>query len=145
MTALRRNAARRWAVLLAAPFALAGLLTAGAPAVASAAVCIRVTGLPMPADPQGLDQALNGTAVLGPCDAWAVGATGGSTVANLTLTEHYDGSGWRNVPSPNAGQSAAKQRAHGRGRSVREHVQWLGSTSHNEHGQTLIEHWDGSS
>ena len=56
MTALRRIAARRRAVLLAAPFALAGLLTAGAPAVASAAACIPVTGLPMPADPQGLDR-----------------------------------------------------------------------------------------
>ncbi len=82
MTALRRNAARRWAGLLAAPFVLADVLTAAAPGTASAAVSVPVTGLPMPTDPQGLDQVLNGAVVLGPCDAWAVGAAGGSTVVN---------------------------------------------------------------
>jgi hypothetical protein len=145
MTALRSNAARRWARLLAAPFVLAGGLTTAAPAVASAAVCIPVTGLPMPADPQGLDQTLNGAAVLGPCDAWAVGATGGSTVVNQTLIEHYDGSGWTIVPSPNAGQSGDDNVLTAVAAVSANDVWAVGSTSHNAVVQTLIEHWDGSS
>jgi hypothetical protein len=142
MTAPRSNAARRWAVLLVAPFALAGLLTAAAPAVASAALCIPVTGLPMPADPQGLDQALNGAAVLGPCDAWAVGATGGSTVANRTLTEHYDGSGWTIVPSPSPAQGGDDNVLTAVAAVSPANVWAVGSISG---AQTLIEHWDGSS
>jgi len=145
MTALRRNAARRRAVLLAAPFALAGLLTAGAPAVASAAACIPVTGLPMPADPQGLDQVLNGAAVLGACDAWAVGATGGSNTVNQTLTEHYDGSGWTIVPSPNAGQSGDANVLTAVAAVSAGNVWAVGLTTRNSTTQTLIEHWNGTS
>ena len=58
----------------------------------------------MPTDPQGLDQVLNGAVVLGPCDAWAVGAAGGSTVVNQPLIEHFDGHAWTVIPSPDGGQ-----------------------------------------
>jgi hypothetical protein len=152
MTALRGTAARHWATLLIAPLVLAGGLTAAvpavasaAPAVASAAGCIPVTGLPMPADPQGLDQVLNGAAVRGPCDAWAVGARGGSTVVNQTLTEHYDGSGWTIVPSPNAGQSGDGNVLAAVAAVSASDVWAVGSTTRNSTVQTLIEHWDGSS
>src|SRR2546423_11133620 len=100
MTASRRNTAKRWARLLAAPFVLAGALTAAAPGSASAAACIPVTGLPMPADPQGLPQILNGSAVLGPCDSWAVGATRGRPLGHPTLTPHYHRSGPANLATP---------------------------------------------
>jgi hypothetical protein len=141
MITLRRSAARRWAALVAAPFALAGMLTAAAPAVASAAGCIPVTGLPMPADPQGLDQVLNGAAVLGACDGWAVGATGGINTANQTLTEHYDGSGWTIVPSPSPGQGASSNVLTAVAAVSASNVWAVGSISS---GQTLIEHWNGT-
>ena len=145
MTASRRNTTRRWARLLAAPFVLAGALTAAAPGSASAATCIPVTGLPMPANPQGDDQALNGAAVLGPCDAWAVGATGGRTVANRTLTEHYDGSGWTIVPSPSPDQSGADNVLKAVAAVSPANVWAVGLINQGSTVQSLIERWDGSS
>jgi len=145
MTALRRDAARRWAGLLAAPFVLAGALTAAAPAVALAAACIPVTGLPMPPDAQGLDQVLNGAAVLGPCDAWAVGTTGGSFTVPQTLTEHYDGSGWTVVSSPNPSTSGGGSQLNAVAAVSPASVWAVGRIDQGSTDQTLIEHWDGSS
>lgn len=145
MARLSRPARRARAaqVVLAGALVLSPVTAAAAPAapaVASAAACIPVTGLLMPADPQGLDQVLNGAAVLGPCDAWAVGATGGSTVANRTLTEHYDGSGWTIVPSPSPAQGGDDNVLTAVAAVSPANVWAVGSISG---AQTLIEHWDG--
>jgi hypothetical protein len=50
-------------------------------------------------DPQGINN-LQGVAVVGPNDVWAVGYYG-STPTYQTLTEHWDGTSWSVVPSPN--------------------------------------------
>jgi hypothetical protein len=44
---------------------------------------------------------LNGVAVIGPGDAWAVGYGVSSNVPYGTITEHWNGSSWQIVPSPN--------------------------------------------
>src|SRR5476651_240976 len=47
---------------------------------------------------------LNGVAAIADNDAWAVGYASNG-VANRTLIEHWDGSNWTIVPSPNANNS----------------------------------------
>ena len=49
---------------------------------------------------------LNGVTALDMNDVWAVGLTNGD-VKDQTLTEHWGGSGWTIVPSPNPGGSSA--------------------------------------
>ena len=86
--------------------------------------------------------ALQAVAAVGPSDVWAVGVTqtSGQTIRNLTLTEHWDGTSWSIVPSPNRpGESDA----------------WLlgiSAASANDlwavgfdHTGALAERWDGAS
>jgi hypothetical protein len=48
---------------------------------------------------------LYGTLALGPSNVWAVGSTYDPVaVSYLTFTEHWDGTAWTIVPSPNPGQ-----------------------------------------
>ena len=72
---------------------------AAAPAGAAAATCHAWTGAPPPSPGTG-DNTLNSVAVLSPCDAWAVGFDQDSGGFDQTLTEHWDGSAWTVVPSP---------------------------------------------
>ena len=44
-------------------------------------------------------------AVLSPCNAWAVGSYGNGTT-DQTLIERWNGSAWKQVPSPDPGGSA---------------------------------------
>jgi hypothetical protein len=56
--------------------------------------------IPAPSPPGVSDAPLYGVAAVGPSDVWAVGFTvTGNSVH--TLTEHYDGTSWSIVPSPN--------------------------------------------
>jgi hypothetical protein len=108
MTALRDNATRRWARLLAAPFALAGLLTAAAPeaaqaTAAAAAPCVSMTGVPI-SSPSTEGSILTGLAVRSPCDAWAVGQLL-SEGHGLSLMMHWDGARWTQAPSQSPGDT----------------------------------------
>jgi hypothetical protein len=81
------------------------------------------------------------TAVSG-SDVWAVGqyADGGTTIH--TLTEHWDGSAWNIVPSPDFGSlgNALEGVAAASGSDV-----WsVGYYYNSGVGHALIEHWDGS-
>jgi hypothetical protein len=55
-------------------------------------------------DPGSGDNQLNGVAAVSTNDVWAVGADVNSSLIDQTLVEHWDGSRWSVVPSPNAGQ-----------------------------------------
>src|SRR5258708_16305470 len=44
---------------------------------------------------------LEGTAVLAPCDVWAMGNFHSAKNVEQTLIEHWNGSKWKVVPSPN--------------------------------------------
>jgi hypothetical protein len=85
------------AVLLAGT--VAGLGPASASAEPASAACHAWTGAPPPSPGTG-DNTLNSVAVLSPCDAWAVGFDQDSGGLDQTLTEHWDGSAWTVVPSP---------------------------------------------
>jgi hypothetical protein len=73
-----------------------------------------------------------------PKDVWAVGASG-----NGTLTEHWDGTAWTQVPSPSPGSydSALSGIA-----ATSPTSAWaVGSYANSDGtGGALIEHWDGS-
>jgi hypothetical protein len=86
---------------------------------------------------------LNGVAALSSNNLWAVGNDGGNGGKVLTLIEHWNGSKWSIVKSPNpsATESVLKSVA-----AVSASNVWaVGSTSNSSGiGQTLIEHWNGS-
>src|SRR4051812_42239449 len=48
-------------------------------------------------------QELSGIAAVSPTDVWAVGEQRAADGVNRTLTEHWNGSSWQVVPSPNIG------------------------------------------
>ena len=94
---------------------------------------------------------LRGVSAVGPNDIWAVGQRYGdeSAFGDTTLTMHYDGSTWSEVPSPNPLTNNANDQ------------NWLTSVSavsandiwavgrYGDHDggpldETLIEHWNGS-
>jgi hypothetical protein len=97
--------------------------------------------IPSPIPSGGYFNKLNGVAVVAANDIWAVGSYSGSTNHNQTLIEHWDGSSWSIVPSPNGGaygnhlQSVAARAANDG---------WAVGASNNG-GNSLILHWDGAS
>ena len=103
-----RGPAGRLARALVIALLLAGTVTgirpnaapASVSAAAPAAPCRAWSG-PQPPSPGTEDNNLNGVAVLSPCDAWAVGFDLDSGGMDQTLTEHWNGSTWTVVSSPN--------------------------------------------
>jgi hypothetical protein len=81
----------------------------------------------------------------GPHDLWAAGsaAYGGSYPMTRTVAEHWDGTQWSLVPSPNPGfTEAVFARVVARaGNDV-----WASGAGHSgpAHAEVFVEHWDGS-
>lgn len=102
--------------------------------------------VPVPAPAGSGDVYLNGVTALAANDVWAVGYyVRASDQAGLTLTEHWNGSAWKVVPSPSATGST---------NNVLESVSavsagnvWAAGYYDNSSGTPigLIEHWNGSS
>jgi len=88
----------------------------------------------------GRSQTLNGVAAVSANDAWAVGYSGTSRTQRA-LIEHWDGSSWSHVPSPNVGPS----RLSGVSAVSSRNVWAVGLTYSLKHAKTLVEHWNGSS
>jgi hypothetical protein len=97
---------------------------------------------------------LNGVLALAPNDVWAVGFT--TSVAppqeapTTTLIEHYDGTSWSIVPSPNVGPNSMYQsnRLFGLTANSSTDIYAFGSYfAEDGSGQqmTLLMHWDGAS
>jgi hypothetical protein len=85
---------------------------------------------------------LNGVAGSGPADVWAVGYRFDSGGNGKTLTEHWNGSRWEIVPSPNVGGSGFLFAVSVLGPDSAFAVGFF-DNSPNGFPQTLIEHWDG--
>lgn len=87
---------------------------------------------------------LNGVAALSTSDAWAVGSYNNTNSPSLTLTEHWNGSVWSVVTSPNPSGAARDQLLSVTAISIND--AWaIGSYAvSNAALQTLIEHWNGS-
>jgi hypothetical protein len=84
---------------------------------------------------------LRAVAAVSPTDAWAVGtATATSGGPERTLIEHYDGTAWTIVPSPNIGVSSQLNAVTAR---AADDVWAVGQDGVNE-SQPIIEHWNGT-
>jgi hypothetical protein len=96
-------------------------------------------------DPAGSGHAnfLASVSVTSAHDAWAVGyyEKGG---INRTLIEHWNGTAWKTVPSPNAGPRASANALTGVAATSADNAWAVGSYSSGATGGTLIEHWNGS-
>jgi hypothetical protein len=89
---------------------------------------------------------LNGVADVSAKSAWAVGLSADAvTSVASTLTEHWNGTRWRVVPSPNVGSAQNLLQAVAAVQHTRQ--AWAVGYSVNTGGpqQTLIERWDGTS
>lgn len=111
---------------------------AGAPKQPASASCWSVVSSPNPSP--DFNQ-LYGTSAISPRDIWAVGAddngAGGSFQA---LTEHWNGSAWSVVPSPNVGSSDYELDGVA---AVASNDVWAVGTYYGTPAQTLTEHWNG--
>jgi hypothetical protein len=97
---------------------------------------------------------LNAVLALSPNDAWAVGfstpVAPPKQAATLTLIEHFDGTSWAVVPSPNVGPNSANQsnRLLGLTANSADDIWAFGSyfaADGSGHQMTLLLHWDGTS
>ncbi len=97
---------------------------------------------------------LNGVLALAPNDVWAVGFSTPvpppTQAATLTLIEHFDGTKWTVVPSPNVGPKSIYQsnRLFGLAANSPTDIWAFGSffaSDGSGHQMTLLLHWDGTS
>lgn len=96
---------------------------------------------------------LNGVLALAPNDVWAVGFSTPvpppTQAATLTLIEHFDGTSWSVVPSPNVGPNSIYQsnRLFGLTANSPHDVWAFGSyfaADGSGHQHTLLLHWNGT-
>jgi hypothetical protein len=114
------------------------MLAGTGPASAAAGGCQSWTGI-QPTGPS--NSAFIGVAVLTACNAWAVGsAIDGATTD--TLIEHWTGTSWTVVPSPDPGSSFNRLTSV---RAVSANNIWAVGSFSDDSGpaKTLIVHWDG--
>ena len=97
---------------------------------------------------------LNGVLALAPDNVWAVGFSTSEPPpqedATLTLIEHFDGTSWTVVPSPNVGPANNFQsnRLFGLTANSADDIWAFGSyfaSDGSGHQMTLLLHWDGTS
>jgi hypothetical protein len=97
---------------------------------------------------------LNAVLALAPNDVWAVGfstpVAPPQQAATLTLIEHFDGTSWAVVPSPNVGPNSANQsnRLLGLTANSANAIWAFGSyfaADGSGHQMTLLLHWDSTS
>jgi len=103
----------------------------------------RAVPSPDPGGPGHDNSALNGVAATSAKNAWAVGDYTPGT-ATLTLIEHWDGTAWRQLPTPDP--SSTGNVLHGIAATSAKNawaVGWI--TNSQGAAQTLILHWNGSS
>ncbi len=101
------------------------------------------TTSPSPDGPAAVQSALSGVAARTGSDAWAVGSFTRSNNLIRTLVEHWDGTGWTRVKSPDAGQPAGGDLS-GVDAIAADDVWAVGGYGQGAPGRTLIEHWDGT-
>jgi len=102
--------------------------------------------VPSPNVPTAVVNDLSAITAISASDIWAVGHYENSSGVNQTLIEHWDGSSWSIVSSPNAGSGGNNLEAVTA--SSANNVWVVGgfhSTTTSTVFQTLVEHWNGSS
>ena len=93
------------------------------------------------------ESCITGISVISPSDVWAVGWSSPRGGSYVTVTEHWDGTSWTFVPSPNVG--TGDNQLNGVVALADDNVWAAGFSTAAPDGsaanQTLIEHWDGTS
>ena len=130
-----------WA--LAAPLATAALLVTPGAAATSAASAQAPSCQPwtstLPPSPNAADNQFFRVTTLSACDVWAVGNYRAvSTGPLLSLAEHWNGTAWKVVPTPNPGTSTNFLRAVS---AFSASDVWAVGHADNS---TLILHWNGT-
>jgi hypothetical protein len=95
-------------------------------------------------NPGTIGNYLNSVGVVSSTDVWAVGVYLDDPLIEQTLVEHWDGTSWSVVPSPNQGTNANLLRSVGVVSSTDVWAVGL-YLDPPQPAQTLIEHWDGTS
>ena len=90
------------------------------------------------------DNGLAGVSAISSTDAWAVGSFFNGTV-NQTLIEHWNGTSWSRVASPNLGGSSHPNGLVGVTATSTVNAWAVGNFFDGTAYQTLIEHWNGAS
>lgn len=90
----------------------------------------------------GSAYSLNGVVALAANNVWAVGAYNNASNVQQTLIEHWNGSSWSVVASPNVASLFNDLTALS-AESAKD-IWAVGNSSGNNGYQTLIEHWNGS-
>jgi hypothetical protein len=92
--------------------------------------------------PGSVRDMLFGASALSPSDVWAVGDQKGRSGKFETLAEHWDGSGWTVIPTPDPGSNGNHLYAVD---AVRSDDVWAAGMllSADSTDQGLVEHWDG--
>ena len=132
---------RHVAMALAAPLMMTSVLAGPGQVAAAAAACQNWTGT-QPPSPGATSNELLGVAVLSACNAWAVGDDITSNGGRQTLTEHWNGSSWTVLPSPDPG--TPENTLAGVHAVSAANVWAVGYTGGGAGNQTLILHWDGT-
>jgi hypothetical protein len=100
--------------------------------------------VPSPDGPRAVQSSLSGVASRASNDAWAAGTYIRANNLVRTLIEHWDGSAWTRVKSPNAGHPAGGSLS-GVATLAADDAWAVGGYGQGGPGRTLIEHWDGTS
>lgn len=97
------------------------------------------------ANPGPYANALTGVAAVSQANVWAVGQyQAAGSARTLTMTERWDGTQWKFVPSPNPGRTS--NNLAGVVAFSANNIWAAGTYSNdNTHDRTLIEHWNGAS
>ena len=85
---------------------------------------------------------LTDAAAVSSTDVWAVGSYIDSHQSSLTLTEHWNGTSWQIVASPNVGTDSYLEAV---AANAANDVWAVGYSYSGGVARTLIEHWDGTS
>jgi hypothetical protein len=93
-------------------------------------------------NPGSTGNTLNSVAMVSSTDVWAVGNLNDATTLNRTLTEHWNGSAWSTISSPN--QGSGNNFLNGVAVVAANDVWAVGYTDSSSVNQTLILHWNGS-
>jgi hypothetical protein len=93
--------------------------------------------------PSAVSSTLAAVADRATTDAWAVGTYATQTNLIRTLAEHWDGSSWSRVKTPNASHPAGGSFS-GVAALAADDVWAVGAYGQGAPSRTLIEHWDGS-
>ena len=89
------------------------------------------------------ENSLTGVAAVSAHDIWAVGTYDNGTT-DRTLIEHWNGSVWKVVPSPNLGGPSGENLLAGVVATSASNAWAVGKYSDGPAFQTLLEHWNGT-